>query len=109
MVRCETHADLQAYGVAIFLLSSILLFFVFGAVMAARDGSPPDAEDLAFVALLCAGDVALLGWVAFRVREWLALGDATLFFSPVQPRVGERFTCRMRTNPSPPKCAGGSR
>ena len=108
MVRCETRAELQAYGVAIFLLSSILLSFVFGAVMSSRDGAPPDEVELALVALLCAGDVALLAWVAFRVREWLALGEATLLFSPAQPEVGERFTCRVQFE-RPPAAQGAAR
>jgi len=95
-VRCETRADLDAYGIAIALVGSILFFYVFGAAMAAREGSPPDVADLAFVALFLAVYVALLAWIALRVREWLALGDASLLFSPSRPRVGERFTCRMR-------------
>jgi ankyrin repeat protein len=95
-VQCETRAELDACGIAIVLLSSILFFFVFGSVMAAREGSAPDLSDLAVVTLFCAGYVAFLAWVAFRVREWVVLGDATLFFSPARPRVGERFVCRMQ-------------
>jgi hypothetical protein len=95
-VRCETRADLNWYGVGIFLLSVVVLFFVFAAVRISR--LPPD------LGVLGAGYVALLAWVAFRVREWLVLGDATLLFSPAQPRVGQRFTCRV-----PPAVQGTAR
>ena len=94
-VQCETRADLDAYGIAILLLSCILFFFVLGMAMAARDSSPPEPADVAFVMLFCASYVALLVWVALRVREWRALGDATLLCSP-RPRMGGRFICRMQ-------------
>jgi len=36
IVRCEMRSDLEAYGIAIVILSNVLLFFAVGAVMAAR-------------------------------------------------------------------------
>lgn len=96
VVRCETRSDLEAYGIAIIILSNVLLFFAVGAVMAVRDGESPDVEDFAFIAFFGAGYAALVAWVVLRIREWQALGDATLQFSPARPRVGEPFTCRMQ-------------
>jgi ankyrin repeat protein len=95
-VRCETRSDLEAYGIAIVILSNVLLVFAVGAVMAARDGESPDVEDFAFFALFGAGYVALVAWVALRIREWQTLGDARLHLSPARPKVGEPFTCRMQ-------------
>ena len=86
VVRCETRGELLAYGVGILFWGSVVLAFVIGA----------DELPFEVVALPCAGYVALLAWVAFRVREWFVLGDATLLFSPSRPRVGGRFTCRMQ-------------
>jgi ankyrin repeat protein len=96
VVRCQTRSDLEAYGVAIFILSAILFFFFFGAVMAARDGEAQAIEDFAFLAIFGTGYLVLLTWVGLRIREWRALGDATLSFSPNRPRVGDPFNCRMQ-------------
>ena len=97
-VRCETRGELLAYGVGILFWGSVVLAFVIGA----------DELPFEVVALLCAGYVALLAWAAIRAREWLVLGDAMLLFSPVRPRVGQRFTCRMQFE-RPPAAQGTAR
>src|SRR5436190_589560 len=96
VVRCQTRPDLEAYGVAILILSVILFFFFFGAVMAARDGEAQEIEDFTFLAIFGTGYLLLLAWVGLRIREWRTLGDATLSFSPSRPRVGDPFNCRMQ-------------
>src|SRR5512134_3712527 len=96
VVRCEMRPDLEAYGVAILILSLILIFFSFGAVIAARDGEAQAIEDFAFLAIFGTAYLLLVAWVGLRIREWRALGDATLNFSPARPRVGDPFTCRMQ-------------
>ena len=95
-VRCETRSDLEAYGIAIVILSNVLLFFAIGAAMAAHDGESPDLEELVLFAFFAMGYLLLVAWVALRIREWQILGDATLHLSPARPRVGEPFTCRMQ-------------
>ena len=95
-VQCEARSDLQAYGIAVFILSAVLLCFVFGAVMAMREDEARDAEAFVFLAFFGTGYLSLVAWVALRVREWQVLGDAVLHFSPARPRVGEPFTCRMQ-------------
>ena len=103
VVRCQTRSDLEAYGIAIFILSVILFFFFFGAVMAARDGEEQAIEDFALLAIFGTGYLALLAWVGLRIREWRTLGDATLSFSPSRPRVGDPFNCRMHFERQPPE------
>ena len=100
-VRCQTRSDLEAHGIAILVLSVVLFFMYFGAVMSAREGETHDIEDLAALAFLTAGYLFLIAWVALRMREWRAFGDATLNFSPARPRVGETFTCRMQFERQP--------
>src|SRR5687767_4480751 len=101
IVRCQTRPDLEAYGIAIFILGVALFVFLFGAMMAARDGE--EVEDFAFLAIFATGYLVLLGWVGLRIREWRALGDATLNFSPARPRVGDPFSCRMQFERPPPE------
>jgi hypothetical protein len=107
-VRCETRSDLEAYGIAICILSVVLLVFAVGAVMAMREGEFSELEELALVAFLFADYLLLVVWVVLRIREWQILGDATLHLSPARPRVGEPFTCRMQFE-RPPAEQGAAR
>ena len=102
-LRCETRPDLEAYGVAIAILSVVLFIFLFGAVMAIRDGETMDPEDFLFLWVFGSGDLLLIAWVAVRIREWRALGDASLNLSPAHPRVGAPFTGRMQFERQPPE------
>src|SRR5436190_8338226 len=102
-VRSQTRSDLAAYGVASFILSVILFFLFFGAVMAARDGEAPEIEDFTFLAIFGTGYLLLLAWVGLRIREWRALGDATLHLAPARPRIGGSFACRMQFDRQPPE------